>query len=399
MRNDASLARVGLTVLLALVVLGVGILVIGERSFLFKSTDSYSIMFENTSGLAQGSPVQLNGVVVGRVEGIDLSGDVEQTLLRVRVEIESKYRDRLRADSVARIKSLGLLGDKFVQVVSGSSDEPVIEPGGEIPADQPTDVDSLIRSGEDVADYVVSTARSLTAILGRLERGEGTVGGLLADDRGATLITSLEETLSSLGRVAKRLEQGEGTAGRLLTDDQLAERLDDSVGRVQSLLERATSEDSALGLMLDDAATRDSLRSTVTGLEAAVADLGATAKDLRERRGLANRLITDEEYAERILSRLDSVLGNLDDISTKIGNGDGTVARLINEPELYEALNDIVVGINESRMLRWLIRNRQKAASKSGTTKHRGRQTQPAEALGAEPRRRAIHRQSTAYPP
>lgn len=361
MRNDASLARVGLTVLLALVVLAAGILVIGERSFLFKSTDSYSIMFENTSGLAQGSPVQLNGVVVGRVEDIELSGNVEQTLLRVRVEIESKYRDRLRADSVARIKSLGLLGDKFVQVVSGSSDQPAIAPGGEIPADQPTDVDSLIRSGEDVADYVVSTARSLTAILGRLERGEGMVGGLLADDRGATLITSLEETLRSLGRVAERLEQGEGTAGRLLTDDQLAERLDDSVGRVQTLLTRATSEESALGLMLDDAATRDSLRNTVAGLEEAVANLGLTAKDLRERRGLANRLITDEEYAERILSRLDSVLGNLDEISTKIGQGDGTVARLINEPELYEALNDIVVGINESRMLRWLIRNRQKA--------------------------------------
>lgn len=361
MRNDASLARVGLTVLLALVVLGVGILVIGERSFLFKSTNSYSIMFENTSGLAQGSPVQLNGVVVGRVEDIELSGEVEQTLLRVRVEIESKYRERLRTDSVARIKSLGLLGDKFVQVVSGSSNQPVIEPGGEIPADQPTDVDSLIRSGEDVADYVVSTARSLTAILGRLERGEGMVGGLLADDRGATLVTSLEETLSSLGRVAQRLEQGEGTAGRLLTDDQLAQRLDDSVGRVQSLLTRATSEESALGLVLDDAATHDSLRNTVTGLETAVADLGATARDLRERRGLANRLITDEEYAERILSRLDSVLGNLDDISAKIGKGDGTVARLINEPELYEALNDIVVGINESRMLRWLIRNRQKA--------------------------------------
>lgn len=361
MRNDASLARVGLTVLLAIAVLGVGILVIGERSFLFKSTDSYSIRFENTSGLAQGSPVQLNGVVVGRVEDIELSGDVEQTLLRVRVEIESKYRDRLRADSVARIKSLGLLGDKFVQVVSGSSNQPVIEPGGEIPADQPTDVDSLIRSGEDVADYVVSTARSLTAILGRLERGEGMVGGLLADDRGPTLISSLEETLTSLGTVAERLEQGEGTAGRLLTDDQLAERLDDSVGRVQSLLQRATSEESALGLMLDDAATRESLKNTVAGLESAVADLGATASDLRERRGLANRLINDEEYADRILSRLDSVLGNLDDISSKIGNGDGTVARLINEPELYEALNDIIVGVNESRMLRWLIRNRQKA--------------------------------------
>ena len=361
MRNDASLARVGLTVLLALAVLAVGILVIGERSFLFKSTNSYSILFENTSGLAEGSPVQLNGVVVGRVDDIELSGDVEQTLLRVGVEIESKYRDRLRADSVARIKSLGLLGDKFVQVVSGSSDQPVIEPGGEIPADQPTDVDSLIRSGEDVADYVVSTARSLTAILGRLERGEGMVGGLLADDRGATLISSLEETLSSLGRVAQRLEQGEGTAGRLLTDDQLATRLDDSVERVQSLLQRATSEESALGLVLDDSATRDSLRNTITGLETAVADLGATASDLREKQGLANRLITDEEYAERILSRLDSVLGNLDDISTKIGQGDGTMARLINEPELYEAINDIVVGINESRMLRWLIRNRQKA--------------------------------------
>ena len=93
---------------------------------------------------------------------------------------------------------------------------------------------------------------------------------------------------------------------------------------------------------------------------------------------MANRLITDEEYAERILSRLDSVLGNLDDISTKIGKGDGTVARLINEPELYEALNDIVVGINESRMLRWLIRNRQKA----GIEKRYDEAQEPADPTG-----------------
>jgi hypothetical protein len=43
-----------------------------------------------------------------------------------------------------------------------------------------------------------------------------------------------------------------------------------------------------------------------------------------------------------------------------VSRGDGTAAKLINDPQIYDAVNDVIIGINESRILRWLIRNRQK---------------------------------------
>ena len=58
---------------------------------------------------------------------------------------------------------------------------------------------------------------------------------------------------------------------------------------------------------------------------------------------------------------LRGLLERLNATVAKITEGDGTVARLIEDPQVYEALNDVIVGIDESKLLRWLIRNRQKA--------------------------------------
>lgn len=51
----------------------------------------------------------------------------------------------------------------------------------------------------------------------------------------------------------------------------------------------------------------------------------------------------------------------LREVAEKLDRGDGTAARLLNDPSVAEALDDILVGVNESRLLRWLVRNRQKA--------------------------------------
>ena len=72
-------------------------------------------------------------------------------------------------------------------------------------------------------------------------------------------------------------------------------------------------------------------------------------------------MLNDEEMAGQILGDLQQMLENLNLVSEKLASGDGTLGRLIEDPEIYEALNDIVVGVDESKMLRWLIRNRQKS--------------------------------------
>jgi hypothetical protein len=54
------------------------------------------------------------------------------------------------------------------------------------------------------------------------------------------------------------------------------------------------------------------------------------------------------------------MVDQLNEVSLKLTRGEGAVAKLLNDPQIYDAVNDIIIGVNESRILRWLIRNRQK---------------------------------------
>ncbi len=124
--------KVGVLVLAALVILMVGTFLIGEKSNLFVRKNRYFVRFESVSGLGTGSPVQLNGVNVGDVTEIVLPRDVTKTLLTVWVSVDRNYQGRIRRDSVAAIKTLGLLGDKYIEITSGSAASEVVPSGGQI---------------------------------------------------------------------------------------------------------------------------------------------------------------------------------------------------------------------------------------------------------------------------
>ena len=83
--------------------------------------------------------------------------------------------------------------------------------------------------------------------------------------------------------------------------------------------------------------------------------------DLNAGDGLLPRLMKDEALADELETELRGLLEQLNEAAEKLNRGEGTAAKLLNDPAVYDAISDILVGINESRMLRWLIRNRQKA--------------------------------------
>lgn len=364
MQRDSNTIRVGLTVLAAVVVLAALIFAIGERSALFTPTNSYRTMFPNAAGLVEGNPVQLNGVTVGKVDRILLSEDPDSELLEVRISVERRYANRLRRDSLARLKTLGLLGDKYVEITSGSPEAVLLNPGDEIPAALPTDVDELIASGADVVDHAVVTARSLSNILVRMERGEGLLGELVAarDDKRVT--DTVIRTLESIERVADQVEAGDGVLGRLLTDREMGDRIASSIDELDETLRLLREGDGLAPALLRDGELKARFDKTLADTQVAAADLREITADLREADGLLPRLLNDEELSESLTTEVEQLLKRLNSTLDQVAEGDGTAARLINDPAIYEALDDLVVGINESRLLRWLVRNRQKAGIK-----------------------------------
>jgi phospholipid/cholesterol/gamma-HCH transport system substrate-binding protein len=361
MPRDRAVIKVGATVLAGLVVVSVAIFLIGERQFLFARKNRYYVELENVSNLTVGNPVQLNGVAVGKVEDIVLPEDSDATV-QVWITIERRYAQRIRQDSVARIQTLGLLGDKFIAINSGSADSPVVEPGGQITAAPATEIDQLLSSGGDVVDNLVVAASSLSNILSRMERGEGLLGALVADrGDGQALNETITVILTDLRDVLSDVKSGRGSIGRLLYSDDLTVELEGAIAELQQLAQAMNEGDGLLPALISDPALRDRFTEALGNLETTSGELETLVADLGSGDGLLPRLMKDEALADELSTDLRQLLDQLNQASTKLNQGEGTASKLLNDPAVYEAISDILVGINESRMLRWLIRNRQKA--------------------------------------
>ncbi|TKB09100.1 outer membrane lipid asymmetry maintenance protein MlaD [Desulforhopalus sp. IMCC35007] len=113
---------------------------LGEVSFL---TDSRTYVieaeFDNVSGVKKGATVQVAGVVVGEVAEVRL-GDNEAAILSLKIDKSLK----LPIDSMASVKSQGIIGDKYIQLSPGG-DEEVFAPGSIISdTESSLDIESLI---------------------------------------------------------------------------------------------------------------------------------------------------------------------------------------------------------------------------------------------------------------
>jgi phospholipid/cholesterol/gamma-HCH transport system substrate-binding protein len=362
-RESITASRVGLVVLVAIGVGVAALLVLGDRQNMFVRKNHYWIRFENTSGLAAGSTVQLSGVKVGSVDKIVLPSDLEQAELDVWISVAKRYEQRIRQDSVARIKTLGLLGDKYLEITSGSPGSAAVPEGGQIAAAPITDVDRLASAGEDVVNNIARISHQMADILGRIERGEGLLGKLLVDDEtGTKMSDELTSTMTALRKLAEGLDDRRGTLGRLVHDRELADRLSGSIDKLDTLLNKVESGDGILPGLLNDAEQKARFDHALQSFDQAAEKLASitAALDKPGSNALVPKLLHDDEYGKRLSDELDQLLGHLRDVAQKLDQGDGSAARLINDPQFAEALEDILVGVNESRMLRWLIRNRQK---------------------------------------
>lgn len=363
--------RIGLLVTASLLILMMFVFFIGSEQRIFSRKNEYRVQFRSASGLAVGNPVQLSGVTVGTVDDIFLPRDPNRQKVQIRISVERKFADRIRLDSRARVKKLGLIAaDSYVDITPGSPSQPKLPPGEIIPAQEGADVDALIASGEDLVDNFVAISHSLKNVLGRIDRGEGLLGELTTDPEGGQKLTAtLQATLNRTNSVLNQLQSGRGVMGRLLYDDAYAAELTASIsssagslrvilGEVQTSFETG---EGAIPALISDPRGRQQVEALVENLRVTSENLAAFSDGLKTGEGLVPRLVSDKAYGDTVLEEFRGLVARLNGIAAKIESGEGTAGRLISDPSLYEAVNDILIGINESRLLRYLIRNRQAA--------------------------------------
>ncbi len=132
---------VGIFVIVTLVCTGYLILVVGEFSRFFKDRYTLHGYFSSVSGLKKGASVDLAGVRVGHVSGISI--DTEHLVAKVTMEIDSHID--VSEDSIASIRTAGIIGEKFIEILPGGSDM-MLSQGDEIEnTESALDIESLIK--------------------------------------------------------------------------------------------------------------------------------------------------------------------------------------------------------------------------------------------------------------
>lgn len=319
--------RVGVVVLLSLVVLAFTILYIGSGGGSpFSPKYHVKALMADVNGLKPGAPVRLGGVEVGTVTRVDFAAAGGGGLVEVVMRLDRRAAGKITTESEAALGSLGLLGEKAVDITASSRGRQI------------HDGDFLASAGQDPFKGLLSDASDSTAhlrrILSRMDAGEGLIGKALRDEE---LYDRMLDVSVRLQGVITKLESDQGPLGRLVNDEAMAGQIGASAKSLEAILTRVESGQGALGALTKD----EEFAGELKGLTKNLAEISGR---LARGEGTAGRLLTDEA----LFVRLDGVSTRLDGILTRLERGEGSAGRLLQDAELY---NNLSAALKELRSL------------------------------------------------
>jgi phospholipid/cholesterol/gamma-HCH transport system substrate-binding protein len=381
--------RVGIFVLVAVLVFLGTIYALGARARLFEARETIYAEFTEVAGLVEGATVRLAGVQIGRVTGVHLPPQPGGKV-RVELTIGRRFRDRIRKNSLARIETQGLLGDKLVEVTVGSPDAPPVKPGDVLAARDPFELGQVISESSQTIKSVAALAESLRQTADALNQSK------IIEDAAAT-VKSARQVTGQFARIADQIETGRGWAHVLVYEEPVALRkLNDTIVSTNAILDRidrgesavgvltsAPSAEAALGRVGDKPKEEDGLlaallfdpgqKAVLDEFRGVLGEFRVTAHNLRQvservlgGRGTLGSLVKDEPGdpgLQATIADLRVAVANLKAISEKantitgrIEEGEGTLGALIVDPTVYERLVTILEGVQKSSLFRIFLR-------------------------------------------
>lgn len=185
--NMSKALRLGIFVVATLFIFGAGIFWIGSRDFLFSKTYRLNADFQNVAGLGEGSTVRVGGIHQGTVREVILPQRPDQKV-RVVMDLKGSTRNVIKKDSLAAIRTEGLVGDQYLEITFGSPNAPSVNNGDTIGSEPPLQISDMIKktnaildSAQGAMENVDKSAGNLQAITSKVNQGKGTVGALIGD--------------------------------------------------------------------------------------------------------------------------------------------------------------------------------------------------------------------------
>jgi phospholipid/cholesterol/gamma-HCH transport system substrate-binding protein len=279
MTTTAKIGAFFVAVLLALAILILKIedLHFGKRA----RTNTVDAHFKDVAGLDDKSAVRIAGVRIGKVDGISLRPDGTAV-----VHLALDPGVELREGATAMVRSLGLLGDKYVELQPGAPGAPRIAQGALLEGGSATGFDDITKMASDIGKDLKELSSALA----------GSMGGKQGEEK----INRIVDNVGRLAEVLRELvEQNRGNIDTTLTNlKEFSTQMRETLARMDRILDE----------------NRATFKSTVSN-------------------------------ADQISEKLKTTADNLNSITGKIDTGQGTIGKLLNDDETHKNLNDALSSV------------------------------------------------------
>jgi phospholipid/cholesterol/gamma-HCH transport system substrate-binding protein len=318
--------RVGVLVLASFTILTLAIILISGKAGFFTPTYNLRTYLASASGLRKGSLVWVAGIEVGNVRdvNISLSSDPSRAV-EVTMRINQAFQHAIREDSKASLGSIGLLGDKYIDISRGSDALPTIPPNGEIKGSSEADIRKVIQNSNDLVANFGSLVDKVDSITTKIDQGQGTVGKFINDP---SLYNKLNATIEQAGEIVSKVRSGEGAIGKLVNDPELYDHVNRTLARVDDITTKIDSGQGTLGKLIKDP-------SVYNQTNALLGKINTVAERLEKGEGFLGKMSKDEQ----LYVQLRDAINKIDALADRINRGEGTMGKLMADPSLYNNLN------------------------------------------------------------
>jgi phospholipid/cholesterol/gamma-HCH transport system substrate-binding protein len=316
--------RVGLFVLVALFVLGVGIFYVTGPGFL---GPKYKLRtyFPEVAGVSNGAPVRLDGVEIGNVDAIRLvprtqgKSPEKSRNIEVVMKLDKRFQDDILTDSSATLVTEGLLGNRYVNIARGFTGVPLKE-NQEVAG-------TAEKSLSDVMASMQGLTVDIHGLVTSIQEGKGTIGKLMTDDDAYKHLNSL---LAHSDQMVNGIQKGQGTIGKLVASDELYGKVNSTIDNVNSVVSDVRSQKGTIGKLLYDPSLYDEAKK-------ALANGNAMISDVRDGKGSLGKFATDDE----LYNKLKDASANLASATAKLNDNTTTAGKLFSDPKLYDNLTGL----------------------------------------------------------
>jgi len=339
-----SQLKVGVLVLVALVALAALIfLMSGSTGGPFTRKITLRSYFENSAGLKNGAPVNLEGVTIGTVTDIKISSARKLTPVEVTMKIGSKYRDAVHTDSSSSLETIGVLGDTVVDINSKTATGPAVQNNAELKTNETPNLSDVIKSSQGTIEQLNTILAKVDHLADSLNSTKGSIGELINNP---DLYNKAVATLNELSQLVDTVANGKGSIGKLVADDTLYNHINDTVAKLDKMSTELDEGKGTLGKLLKDETLANNLSQSVANANQLLADINAG-------KGGLGMIAKDPQFAAKLRDTVDK----LDSVLNRVDSGEGTVGQLVRNPSLY---NNLDQSLTETRGLLAAIRENPK---------------------------------------